>query len=123
MIKSDSTSPDVNREADSGIPIVSLFCGAGGLDLGFTQAGFKPVLAIDHDPAACRTFEHNHTQCRVIKRDLATASRRYIVERLSELPNEVSPVGVIGGPPCQAFSVGNVYKKAIRKKDGENQRC
>jgi DNA (cytosine-5)-methyltransferase 1 len=98
-------------DADNGIPIVSLFCGAGGLDLGFTQAGFRPVLAVDHDPAACRTFEHNHPQCRVLKTDLATAPRRYIVDRLSELPDEVSPVGVIGGPPCQAFSVGNVHKK------------
>ena len=98
-------------EAENSKPIVSLFCGAGGLDLGFSQAGFRPVLAVDHDPAACRTFEHNHAQCRVLKRDLATAPRRYIVDRLSELPNYVAPVGVIGGPPCQAFSVGNVHKK------------
>jgi DNA (cytosine-5)-methyltransferase 1 len=96
---------------DKGIPIVSLFCGAGGLDLGFTQAGFMPVLAVDNDPAACRTFKYNHPQSQVLKRDLATAPRRYIVDRLSELPNEVSPIGVIGGPPCQAFSVGNVHKK------------
>jgi DNA (cytosine-5)-methyltransferase 1 len=94
-------------DPDNGIPIVSLFCGAGGLDLGFTQAGFRSVLAVDHDPAACRTFEQNHPQCRVLRRDLATAPRRYIVERLSKLPNYVAPVGVIGGPPCQAFSVGN----------------
>jgi DNA (cytosine-5)-methyltransferase 1 len=101
----------LDTSPSKGIPIVSLFCGAGGLDLGFTQAGFMPVLAVDNDPAACRTFKKNHPQSRVLKRDLATAPRRYIVDRLSELPNEVSPVGVIGGPPCQAFSVGNVHKK------------
>jgi DNA (cytosine-5)-methyltransferase 1 len=97
--------------AENKIPIVSLFCGAGGLDLGFTQAGFRPVLAVDHDPAACKTFERNHPQCRVLKRDLATAPRRYIVDRLSELPNKAAPLGIIGGPPCQPFSVGNVHKK------------
>jgi DNA (cytosine-5)-methyltransferase 1 len=106
-------SPDDHKKhkiADS-IPIISLFCGAGGLDLGFNQSGFRTILAIDNNPAACRTFTLNHPTCHVLKRDLSTVHRRYIVDRISELPLEDVPVGIIGGPPCQAFSVSNVHKK------------
>ncbi len=100
----------IHRIVDA-IPIISLFCGAGGLDLGFKQAGFRTILAIDSDPAACETFTLNHPTCSVLKGDLATVHHRYIVDRISELPQEDVPVGVIGGPPCQAFSFGNVHKK------------
>jgi len=93
------------------LPVVSLFCGPGGFDVGFEQAGFVPVVAIDADPAACKTFQRNHAQTSVLVRDLAKAPRKYVVERLHELPHNPRPVGVIGGPPCQAFSRSNGYKK------------
>jgi len=105
-----------NHKNDSGLPsggyrpplpVISLFCGAGGLDLGFMQAGFLPVLAVDKDPAACKTYAHNHARVRVLKQDLSSIPRGYVLDRLAELPETVKPVGVIGGPPCQAFSVGN----------------
>src|SRR5260221_6801940 len=96
------------------IPVVSLFCGAGGLDRGFIQAGFLPILAIDKDEAACRTYEKNHERIRVLRRDLASAPTGYVIDRLSELPQDVKPVGVIGGPPCQAFSLSN---RSPRRKD------
>ena len=106
-------SPDDHRKHGivDAIPIISLFSGAGGLDLGFKQAGFRTILAIDSDPAACQTFMLNHPTCSVLKRDLATVHHRYIVDRVTELPQEDVPVGLIGGPPCQAFSFGNVHKK------------
>lgn len=88
-------------------PLVSLFCGCGGLDLGFREAGFEPVLAIDKDEIACKTYEQNHPGIRVLKHDLAAASAGYVLNRLAELPEERRPVGVIGGPPCQAFSLSN----------------
>jgi DNA (cytosine-5)-methyltransferase 1 len=93
-------------------PVVSLFCGSGGLDEGFVQAGFLPVLAMDNDEAACQTFEANHPRVRVLKKDLSQAVNGYVVERLSELPVPVHPIGVIGGPPCQAFSMSNVHKRS-----------
>src|SRR5690348_16767203 len=94
------------------LPVVSLFSGSGGLDEGFVQAGFSPVLAMDTDRAACLTFEHNHPGVRVLKKDLSEAANGYAVERLSELPLPVHPIGVIGGPPCQAFSMSNVHKRS-----------
>lgn len=94
------------------LPVVSLFSGAGGLDEGFIQAGFSPTLALEIDRAACETFDWNHKGARVLRKDLSQAFNGYVVERLSELPTPVHPVGVIGGPPCQAFSLSNVHKRA-----------
>lgn len=93
-------------------PVVSLFSGSGGLDEGFARAGFSPILAMDIDRAACQTFEFNHPGVRVLKKDLSQALNGYVMERLAELPSETRPVGVIGGPPCQAFSLSNVHKKS-----------
>lgn len=91
----------------NGLPIVSLFCGSGGLDLGFLEAGFQPIMAIDKDASACKTYEANHLGVRVLKQDLSSIPKGYILNRLSELPETPKPVGVIGGPPCQAFSLSN----------------
>lgn len=93
------------------LPVVSLFCGPGGFDIGFEEAGFVSVLAIDANRAACKTFQHNHPHATVLVQDLATAPRGYVVQRLRELPENPRPVGVIGGPPCQAFSLSNGHKK------------
>ena len=39
---------------------IDLFCGAGGLSLGFQQAGFNIIVGVDNEPAALETFEFNH---------------------------------------------------------------
>jgi DNA (cytosine-5)-methyltransferase 1 len=92
---------------------VSLFSGggAGGLDTGFIRAGFIPIIAVDGDEAACETYRKNYPAIPVVCKDLADVSASFIVERISELPTAVPPVGVIGGPPCQVFSLGNRYKR------------
>lgn len=97
---------------DSGfLPVVSLFSGAGGLDTGFIRAGFTPILAVDASDAACHTFQHNHPSVPVIKKDLSEVRGDFLVERISELPGDPKPLGVIGGPPCQAFSLSNGHKR------------
>ena len=83
------------------LPVVSLFSGSGGLDEGFVQAGFSSVLALEIDGAACQTFDRNHPGTRVLRKDLSQAVNGYVVERLSELPSPVRPIGVIGGPPVK----------------------
>lgn len=97
-------SAEANRHA---LPVVSLFSGAGGLDLGFVQSGFAPILALDKEPAACLTYVRNHPFVQVLKHDLSELPKGYILERIAELPIPAKPVGVIGGPPCQAFSLSN----------------
>jgi DNA (cytosine-5)-methyltransferase 1 len=97
--------------AERTLSTVSLFCGAGGLDLGFARYGFEPVIAVDTSAAACRTFAHNFPRSRVLKADLERVPPGYLIDRLAELPDFTPPIGVVGGPPCQAFSAGNVHRR------------
>ena len=103
-----TTKPQGN---DRHLQVVSLFSGCGGMDFGFMSAGFLPILAIDVNEAACRSYNLNLPAVRVLRRDLASAPTGYVTDRLHELPIRAEPVGVIGGPPCQAFSRGNGHKR------------
>ena len=73
--------------------IVSLFSGAGGMDLGFEKAGFEIIFANEFDKAIWGTYEKNHT-APLDKRDIR------------KIPSEEIPEcdGIIGGPPCQSWS-------------------
>lgn len=73
--------------------IVSLFSGAGGLDLGFKKAGFNIVFANEFDKTIWETFEKNH-ETPLDKRDIRDI-------KSDEVP---SCDGIIGGPPCQSWS-------------------
>ena len=89
----------------SGVAI-SLFAGAGGLDLGAVQAGFEVRAAneIDHD--AADTFEKNlgaHLGTGVDRRNLAEVSTRELL-RAAGLRGNQRPELLIGGPPCTPFS-------------------
>lgn len=74
--------------------IISLFSGAGGLDLGFERAGFNIAMANEYDKTIWATYEKNH-RAPLIKGDI-----RDIKE--SDFPDKVD--GIIGGPPCQSWS-------------------
>jgi DNA (cytosine-5)-methyltransferase 1 len=75
----------------AGPTLVDLFCGAGGLSLGMSQVGFRPICAIDHLAAAAQTYRDN----------LGDHVR---VEEITET-TEIPKADVIaGGPPCQGFS-------------------
>lgn len=87
--------------------VVSLFCGAGGLDLGFIQAGHKVIWASDIDEHAVETYRHN------IGDDVQLADIRDV--DASSIPDcDV----VVGGFPCQGFSVANMGRSA---SDSRNQ--
>jgi DNA (cytosine-5)-methyltransferase 1 len=80
-------------DIESGMRLIDLFSGCGGLTEGFREAGFKPVFAVEADPAAAATYRQNfgpHVAC---------ADITGIDE--SEVP---SADVVVGGPPCQGFS-------------------
>lgn len=78
-----------------GLTFVSLYSGAGGMDLGFARAGFSPIWANDLDVFATRTYNHLF--------DGHTAHAGDI--RKQKLPERDAAPVVIGGPPCQGFSV------------------
>ncbi len=76
------------------IKLISLFSGAGGLDLGFEKAGFDIVIANEYDKSIWDTYEKNHT-ARLIKGDIRDINE-------SDFPDDID--GIIGGPPCQSWS-------------------
>lgn len=88
--------------------IVSLFCGPGGLDKGFQDAGFEIALAIDHSAAAIRTHRRNFAATRSIEADLELMGPAGVVRELTALVEPGGAIGVIGGPPCQGFSRANI---------------
>ena len=92
-------------------PVVSLFSGAGGFDLGFRRAGFTPGLAVDVDPAAVATYRWNQRGTHVAALDIAETNAEEFVDLWVEINGDQAPFGIIGGPPCQAFSVSNVHQK------------
>ena len=100
-----------SAEKEESLPVISLFSGSGGLDTGFEMAGFNPIFALDVNGAACKTFKANHPLVHVLRADLSKKTPRYVTDRLKELPEDPNPIGVIGGPPCQAFSLGNGNKR------------
>ena len=73
--------------------IISLFSGAGGLDLGFIRAGFDIVMANEYDNSIWETYERNH-KAKLIKDDIRKVAS-------GDFPD---CEGIIGGPPCQSWS-------------------
>lgn len=74
--------------------LVSLFTGAGGLDLGFKKAGFNIIWANEYDKSIWDTFITNFPETKLDKRDIRNI-------KSSEIPDAD---GIIGGPPCQSWS-------------------
>jgi DNA (cytosine-5)-methyltransferase 1 len=87
--------------------IVSLFSGAGGLDLGFKSAGFPVVLAIDNSSAAIKTHQRNFPATSSIAADLIELGPDGVIRLLQPMLSSSERIGVVGGPPCQGFSRAN----------------
>lgn len=81
--------------------VISLFTGAGGLDLGFEAAGFETAVAVEIDPEAVETVRHNR-EWPVLDRDIHTVSSKELLSTASLKEGEAD--ALIGGPPCQPFS-------------------
>lgn len=81
--------------------LISLFSGAGGLDKGFHNAGFRTVVANEFDPKICPTFRANYPDVNLIEGDIR------------DIPSGAFPenvTGIIGGPPCQSWSEAGSLK-------------
>lgn len=83
--------------------LISLFSGAGGLDLGFKKAGFETVVANEIDKKICPTFRANFPEVNLIEGDIRSIPS-------SAFPDEGDLAGIIGGPPCQSWSEAGSLK-------------
>lgn len=92
--------------------IVSLFSGAGGLDLGFQQAGFPLAFAVDLSVAAIETHRRNFEGAVSVAADLEELGPDGVLGHLDSLLEPGEAIGVIGGPPCQGFSRANTGSAA-----------
>ena len=87
------------------LKMIDLFCGAGGLSLGFTQEGFITILANDIQECCVDTYAHNHPET---PRDhIVLGDINDIVKNLDNLIKYKNVDIVVGGPPCQGFSMAN----------------
>lgn len=101
---------DFTENTNINLNVIDLFAGCGGLSLGFEMAGFNIPLAIEKDSWAAETYSYNHKATKVIVNDISQ-----ITTYDNLLPPDVKISGIIGGPPCQGFSLsGNRDKNDPR---------
>lgn len=94
--------------------VLDTFAGAGGFSLGFELAGAKVVGAIEMDSWACETFKFNHPKATVMQGDITAMTDEQIMSAFGKCKPDI----VLGGPPCQGFSVCN--KNSGDPKDPKN---
>ena len=80
--------------------IIDLFSGAGGLSLGFEDAGFNSILAIDFWAPALETYNYNRVKKVGEVQDITKLDESYFSKYDTD-----NLCGVVGGPPCQGFSM------------------
>lgn len=82
--------------------VVDLFSGCGGLSYGLEMAGFKILLGADNWSIALETFLKNHKSSKTLLIDLGKKSA---IEEIAKSLDGISPDVIVGGPPCQGFSL------------------
>ncbi|RLI19893.1 DNA cytosine methyltransferase [Candidatus Bathyarchaeota archaeon] len=83
-------------------PMISLFTGAMGLDLGFERVGFELRLTLDINKFVCETIRANRPDIPIICNDIRRVSTDDILRKAGL--GVGGPVVITGGPPCQAYS-------------------
>lgn len=85
--------------------LIDLFCGAGGLSLGFTQEGFITSLANDIEPCCVDTYAHNHPE--TPRENIVLGDINDVIANIKSLSRFSDVDVIVGGPPCQGFSMAN----------------
>ncbi len=106
MVKDDNEIFEVKSEP-SKFKVISLFSGAGGMDMGFIQAGFDVIWANDIIPEAIETYRQN------IGKHIVYGDIRMIDSK--DIPD--NPDVIIGGFPCQGFSIANTKRSMTDQRN------
>jgi DNA (cytosine-5)-methyltransferase 1 len=101
----------------SDVTVADLFAGAGGLSLGFAQEGFRITVAVEHDPDSAASYRdiHDHLAgpawpaVKLCEEDICKVGFREYAEQLDV---------VVGGPPCQPWSLGGLRRGHSDPRDG-----
>jgi len=91
------------KKASQRKTVIDLFSGCGGLSYGFAQTGYNIVAAIDNWEDSLVTFAKNHQGAKTILADLGLERPEVIIKKYGIHPGSISVV--VGGPPCQGFSI------------------
>lgn len=93
--------------------VIDMFSGCGGLSKGFMDAGYEILIGIDHDEVALKTFKYNHGDAIAFQGDLF---KKDTILDIANLINNKKIDVIIGGPPCQGFSLTGTR----REEDARN---
>jgi DNA (cytosine-5)-methyltransferase 1 len=111
--------PNIRWVDTSAVPLVpegkfaDLFCGAGGLSLGFVMAGYEPVLGVECDPKAAETYQRNFPETWLHDGRIEDLGEGPLLTRLGGAQPDV----ICGGPPCQGM-----YTSGRRNPDDPRNR-
>ena len=86
--------------------VLDLFCGCGGLSLGFEEAGYNVLLGIDIWEDALKTYAYNHKHSKTLCADMSTLRGEDVKDIIGDNSVDV----IIGGPPCQSWSEAGSLK-------------
>jgi len=122
-------APSKVKKSKKPLTAIDLFCGAGGLSEGFRQAGFKVLVGTDFDTFAGETFVQTHKGAAFIGGPIESIPATRFLKAAKLKRGELDCL--IGGPPCQAYSVYNhkrgfhdkrshLFKEYLRLVDGLN---
>lgn len=89
--------------------VLSLYCGAGGIDEGLRQAGIETTTAIDSNLDCCNTFKLNHPNAEIIHGEVADYINSFSGYQT-----------VVGGPPCQDFSIAKLGRRMFSPVEVDN---
>lgn len=116
-IKNKKTVKEKKIQNNKKYNVIDLFSGAGGFSLGFKNTGYyNIVLSIDNNEKLSKTYEKNFKDVKHLTRDILSFNKKEIKDLIGEQEIDV----IIGGPPCQGFSLaGNIGR--MGKNDDRNK--
>lgn len=96
------------------LKVISLYTGAGGLDLGLEAAGYEIAVSVEMDGPSCVTLRHNRPKLPVIENAVENVSSSEILDQGKLKKGEATLL--VGGPPCQPFSKSSYWANGDTKR-------